>query len=240
MKTELEFLTVHDCRVSLTANTAVVPGVLLEEVEPDFLPVACARASYGNQNKTGRDPSADIKLMQSLAKNKHTGPFEHVSATFLAEVPIFVLREWHRHRTQSYSEISMRYVTKPSSRFWVPDKWRSATDPTGNKQGSGAPLSQEKQDIAFRAYKRGCEEARLAYCEILNTDASREQARAVLPVGMISTMFATANLLNWYRFWKLRNAANAMFEIQVYARRIGEQLGQLYPSAWGALTDYAE
>ena len=75
MKTELEFLTVHDCRVSLTANTAVVPGVLLEEVEPDFLPVACARASYGNQNKTGRDPSADIKLMQSLAKNKHTGPY---------------------------------------------------------------------------------------------------------------------------------------------------------------------
>lgn len=240
MKSELEFLTVHDCRVFPVAKTEIIGGSFEEEFETDMLPVACARASYGNQNKTGRDDDADLKLMQSLARNKHTGPFEHLSVTLFLEAPIFVIREWHRHRTQSYSEISMRYVTKPASRFWIPDKWRSATDPTGNKQGSGGPLPQDAQDAAMAVYKGSCEHAYRDYKALLGLDCSKEQARACLPVGMISSMFATANLLNWYRFWRLRIAPSAMYEIRIYAAHVSNQLSQLYPSAWNTLLNHME
>lgn len=239
-KVDAEFLKFKDCTIAVVAFTAIDKLGQFCEVQADHLPVVTARASYGSQNKTGKDRAKDLRLMKFLAKEQHTGPFEHFSATFFFEAPLFVVREWQRHRTQSYSEVSMRYVSKPASRFWLPDEWRSAVDPTGNKQGSGEPLSDEVQGLAHNLYTSSCSSQFEAYKLLLDGGVCKEQARAVLPVSMISSVFATANILNWSKFVKLRSAPNAMKEIQLYANAIDEKMKHIYPDAWAALMSNGE
>jgi len=104
--------------VQLIASTIVHS----DNFEVDQMPALAARVSHANSGDTGEDVDADKKLMRYLANHKHMTPFEHQSATFKIVLPLFVAREWMRHRTQAYNEISMRYTDDPVGKMFVPER----------------------------------------------------------------------------------------------------------------------
>lgn len=191
---------------------------LVECMGSDLSIVRNARVSYDAEWRTGEDAGKDEKLIRYLLKNGHTSPFEAVTFTFDVKAPIFVFRQWHRHRTWSFNEVSARYAELPEE-FYVPDPTQITTQSTGNKQmrtgdehprGAGwAALMRGHGVVAFDLYR-----------EMLRDGVPRELARAVLPVSTYSHMFATVNLHNLFRFLKLRLHAHAQYEIRVYAEAL--------------------
>ncbi|MFA5075065.1 MAG: FAD-dependent thymidylate synthase [Candidatus Babeliales bacterium] len=198
----------------------------------DQMPVLSARVSHASSGKTGQNPDADLFLMNYLAQNNHLSPFEHQSATFKIVTPLFVAREWMRHRTQSYNEVSMRYSCDPVGKFYYPIQWRKQA--VKNKQSSEGLV--EDQDVCTNILKNAYENAVKAYKTLLEKGVCREQARLVVPVGNYTEFYATANLRNWVAFYKLRIASDAQWEIRQYARCIGEILQKIWPNAWKALS----
>ena len=125
-------------KVELIASTTIHS----EKYISDQMPVLSARVSHAGSGKTGESPEHDIKLMNYLAQHKHMTPFEHQSATFKVVLPLFVAREWMRHRTQSYNEVSMRYSSDPVGKFYYPEIWREQA--TRNKQSSAGNVTDQE------------------------------------------------------------------------------------------------
>jgi thymidylate synthase (FAD) len=196
----------------------------------DFMPCSAARVSFGNEDKTGQDVEKDKKLMQYLAEHQHMTPFQHQFATFLVECPLFVAREWMRHRTQSYNEISRRY-TSDDVEFWVPSVLRGQSK--SNRQASDGVCDNQSElrELIICQY----EIAAKAYQALLDQGVAREQARTVLPQGMITRFYASADLRNWADWYKLRIDDSAQEEIRQCAKRVGDKLTELWPNSWGAL-----
>lgn len=193
------------------------------EGKPDFgSPCECGgRVEYKN---------GDEKLLAYLWNNKHATPFEMAGAIVEVQAPIFVFREWHRHRTQSYNELSARYTALPDL-FYHPhiDRLLNGGQATTNKQSSGATLSS---DTAYRAagilsasYRRSREDYEL----LLSLGVARELARAVIPTAQYSRMRASANLRNWLSFLTLREAPGAQWEIRQYANALHGLLAEAFP-----------
>jgi len=199
----------------------------------DQMPALAARVSHAGDKKTGLDEDADKKLMQYLADHKHMSVFEHQTATFRVVAPLFVFREWHRHRTQSYNEVSMRYTDDPVGKFYYPSEFRKQA--TRNKQSSAGNLegrdAQVARGILSNAYKNSLQ----AYNDLLDIGVCREQARSVVPVGNYSEMYATANLRNWFAFYLLRHSQDAQKEIRDYACAIDEILSEIWTNSWSVL-----
>ncbi len=172
----------------------------------------------------------DEKLLSYLWRNKHTTPFEMGGMTIEVQAPIFVFREWHRHRTQSYNEFSARYSELPDL-FYIPSSERLNTaGDKNNKQATGRAgwkpeYTERVQDIIEAQYRF----ARDAYVSLLNYGVPREIARVIIPVGQYSKMRASANLWNWLRFLKLRLDEHAQFEIRQYAIAVQEILSNSFP-----------
>lgn len=189
-----------------------------------------ARVSYDAEGRP-----EDKKLINYLWSNGHTTPFETVVATFEVQAPIFVLRQWHRHRTQSYNELSARYRELPD-KWYVPEVEQITTQSTDNKQmrtNEQHPLAQSIQEHIDAA----CGDAYADYQVLLDQGCPRELARGVLPVNMYSHMFATANLLNWFRFLGERLHPHAQYEIRVYAEAMVRLLRPLAPDAVDAFLE---
>lgn len=235
---DLVFKTIEECRLELVAHS------MSAEFDPndyhggnygkemDYMPCSAARVSFGNEDKTGNDPEKDKKLMKYLAEHKHMTPFQHQFATFLVECPLFVAREWMRHRTQSYNEISRRY-TSDDLCFWIPDELRGQS--SSNRQASdGLCENQEKLKDAFRWQ---VQQAYEIYESLLTAGVAREQARALLPQGMITKFYASADLRNWAHWYKLRIDDSAQQEIRHYAARVDSVLRELWPNSWSLLAD---
>lgn len=199
----------------------------------DQMPVLSARVSHADSGKTGDNPEEDVKLMNYLAKHKHLTPFEHQYITFKVVLPIFVVREWHRHRTQAYNEISMRYSSDTIGKLFSPIMWREQA--TRNKQSSAGFISGTKQIEANRILEIAYSGSISAYNSLIALNVCREQARIVVPVGNYTEMYASASLRNWFGFCLLRCDPNAQLEIRKYADNIVEILSELYPDSWGAL-----
>jgi thymidylate synthase (FAD) len=229
----LTFKTLDELKIRLVAYTETAMDDFYEREVADMLPVKAARVSHGNEDNVGQDPERDVKLMRYLAAHKHFSPFEHQSATFLIEAPLFVAREWMRHRTQAFNEISMRYTSDPADTFWIPDDFR--TQATKNKQSSAGVF--DDQELAKTIYKNGCTFAYSQYTQLLTLGIAREQARAVLPVGMVTRFFATANLRNWAHWYALRSDEGAQQEIRHYATKVDTILTNMWPNAWGVLKE---
>ena len=195
----------------------------------DLSIVRSARVSYDGHRETGQDLGADYKLINYLWKNGHTSPFESASITFEVKAPIFVFRQWHRHRTQSYNEVSARYK-ELSEEWYLPDSSKITTQHSDNKQMRTDEVNPHSESIRMliQAQNRG---AFKTYKDLLDKGCPRELARSVLPTGTYSHMFATANLLNWFRFLELRLHAHAQYEIRVYAEMILEILENLFPAS---------
>jgi thymidylate synthase (FAD) len=144
---------------------------------------------------------------------------------------LFVAREWMRHRTQSYNEVSMRYSSDPVGKFYYPMEWRKQAKT--NKQSSVGAV--EDQEGCTELLKKAYEFSLNTYHDLQEKGVCREQARSIVPVGNYTEFYATANLRNWVHFYNLRIAPNAQWEIRQYARCIGEIFEELWPDSWRAL-----
>ena len=196
-----------------------------------FLPVSAARVSHGREDKTGEDTDKDIRLMEYLAEHQHFSPFEHQSVTFLVEAPLYVAREWMRHRTQSFNEISMRYTSDPSDTYYIPEVFRAQA--AKNRQASeGQVLNQTEARLA---YGTALSRAKSCYDDLIAMGVAREIARGVLPTSMVTRFYSTANLRNWAHWYKLRSTEDAQLEIRYYASKVDALLYSLWPDAWSCL-----
>lgn len=223
-------------QVALISKTEIV---FSEKFNPDQMPLLAARVSHGNDLKTGENEENDIKLMNFLATHKHMTPFEHTHATFKIVCPLFVAREWHRHRTQSYNEISMRYTSDPVGKFWIPNESDMRINATRNKQSSSGCLSPEIARKITEELKEHYQSTLNLYNKFVNDyQWAREQARCVVPVGNYTEFYATANLRNWAHFANLRCATDAQKEIRCYANTISDMLYEIYPNTWKTLCDH--
>lgn len=205
---------------------------LFESMGSDLSIVRNARVSYDAEWRAGEDEGKDEKLIHYLMKNRHTSPFEAVTFTFDVKAPIFVLRQWHRHRTWSFNEISARYAELPEE-FYVPDTQHITTQSTSNKQ-----MRTSEQHVNAAIYSEmmslHCEEAFRIYKYMLADGVPRELARTILPVATYSHMFATVDLHNLFHFLRLRLHPHAQYEIRVYAEAMLELIRPVVPVAVAA------
>jgi thymidylate synthase (FAD) len=194
-----------------------------------------ARQSYDAPWSAGMDTKSDRNLMKYLMANGHNTPFEVNALTIQVKAPIFVFRQWHRHRTQSYNELSARY-RKLDAEFYVPVLSQITTQSTDNKQMRTD--EQNPHAVLIQNYILNQNTEAFAMYEILlGRGCPRELARSVLPVGTYSTMSATANLHNWMGFLKERLHPHAQYEIRVYAIEVFKILEELYPECMRTFTE---
>jgi len=205
---------------------------LVDHMGSDLSIVRNARVSYDAEWRAGDDAGSDARLINYLYKNGHNTPFEAVTVTFDVKAPIFVYRQWHRHRTQSYNELSARYRELPEE-FYVPEPSLITTQSTDNKQMRTTEQHPDAESIRNKIIASN-RYAFSQYKKMLEMGCPRELARSVLPVGTYSHMFATANLHNWFRFLAERLHPHAQYEIRVYAEAILQLLEPIAPVAVNA------
>ena len=175
--------------------------------------------------------SNDEKLLAFMFNHNHSTPFEFAGMVIEVQATIFVIREWHRHRTQSYNEMSARYAPLPDMNY-VPTKERLFLDAGKNKQAQavdGVELTEEAAEVWLQTVSDFYDRAEVIYQFGLEAGIPKELARIVLPVGRYSRMRASANLRNWLGFVTLRAAPNAQWEIQQFANVVAEILRQQFP-----------
>jgi thymidylate synthase (FAD) len=208
---------------------------LIDSMGNDRSVVRAARVSYDAAWRAGEDQGSDKRLIGYLWKHRHTSPFEVVTFTFEVKAPIFVFRQWHRHRTFSYSELSARYRELPEE-FYVPRPEMIGVQSKDNKQGRDLVAAAKSEESA-RIIDDTCKLAFWRYRTLLEHGVPRELARSVLPLATYSHMFATVNLLNLFRFLTLRSAPDAQYEIRVYALAMRDLVREVVPvcvEAWEA------
>lgn len=204
---------------------------------PD-MEVGIIEAARQSTSRAFKGWSEDAKLLRYLMEHKHDTPFEFAGMIIQVQAPIFVFREWQRHRTQSYNEMSARYIPLPSLYY------RPALQETidrallqgVNKQAQSVRIPSP--DILERipewlmnvdhAYKQ----LEYLYQQALQNGIPKELARITMPVGHYSCMRASANLRNWLAFLTLRLDPNAQFEIRQYAEAVGIIIRSTFPRTW--------
>lgn len=188
--------------------------------------VNAARVSYGKT--TTKLTERDSKLINFLMRHNHTSPFEHNQVSFRIKAPMFVVRQWMRHRMNSYNEISYRYVKSPLE-FYIPNYWRYQDNV--NRQGSVGAFDSEN---LLNEYKNIIENAKKTYELLLENGVAREQARGILPVCAYTEFIYTCNLLSLMHFLNLRIKQDAQFEIRVYAKGLLKLAEPFFPASLGA------
>ena len=184
-------------------------------------------------------PRGDAGLLEHLYKNKHMTPFEMCELVIEVQAPIFVFREWHRHRTQSFNEFSARYSVMPNLHY-IPNKKRLLPKVTANKQESGMfhgalPINLEGTQEALALEQNKVYDN---YDRMLGFGIPKEVARINTPVSRYSKMRAKANLRNWLGFLMLRKAKDAQWEIRQFADVVGNIVEQLWPRAYALFLEH--
>lgn len=179
----------------------------------------------------------DRKLLEHLfcSKPQHSTPFEFAGLVVEAQMPMWVIREWHRHRTQSYNEMSARYEPLPNLNY-VPTYERCKQFSSTNKQAGLAEGAAELTPLSYAAWKvdleKHYEDGEALYRSGLAAGIPKELARNALPLGRYTRMRAQGNLRNWLAFVTLRSDAKAAWEIQEYSRAVEVMLQQLFPRTY--------
>jgi len=190
---------------------------LIDTMGNDMSVVRSARVSYGNETK---GEEADKKLINYLMKHNHGTPFEHLNFTFHIKAPIFIARQWFRHRIGSFNEISGRYV-KLDLDFWSPDEWR-INDKQNLQSSSFKKLSKEEIAELESSLEYTYKYISVTYDHLIAQGVAREQARAILPVGTYTEFYWTVNARSLFNFIKLRTHESAQKEMQDYGNIIYE------------------
>jgi thymidylate synthase (FAD) len=208
---------------------------LVDSMGSDLSIVRAARVSYDADWRTGEDAGKDEALIDYLWRNRHTTPFEAVEFQFEVKAPIFVFRQWHRHRTWSFNEVSGRYAELPDE-FYVPDPDVIGEQSKDNKQGrriGDLPVLDEDRRRS-NDMRVACEQAFDTYHSLIASGCPRELARTVLPLATYSRMFAKVDLRNLFAFLDLRLHEHAQYEIRVYAEALIELARPTAPVAFAA------
>lgn len=224
MRTQIDVLSLGFVR--LVDTMPAEPGAA------DVAIVEAARVSYQNGTSLSRNERG---LIRYLMRNWHTSPFEMAEVKFHIKMPIFIARQWMRHRTASINEVSARYsVLSDETHFPRNFKSQSKT----NKQGSGDGLTDEGQNQASKLTHSAIRSSMQAYSELLKMGVSREQSRIVLPVATYTEFYWKANLLNVMRLLQLRMDHHAQEECQAYAKAIFDLMTEFAPLTMEAFSDY--
>lgn len=187
--------------------------------------VNAARVSFGKYITEMKQ--RDCVLIRYLMQHDHTSPFEHNQLSFRIKAPIYVARQWMRHRMNSYNEISYRYVKAPLE-FYVPNKWRYQD--AINKQGS---IGNFENETLCKQYKQVLQQCAQTYESFLKQGVCREQARGLLPVCTYTEFIYTCNLHSLMHFLRLRLSPEAQYEIRVYAQGLLSLSLPYFPIALG-------
>ncbi|MBP3742160.1 MAG: FAD-dependent thymidylate synthase [Treponema sp.] len=190
--------------------------------------VQSARVSYGEGTKS---VSQDGALIDYLLRHQHTSPFEQVVMTFHLKMPIFVARQWVRHRMGRMNEVSGRYSIMKDE-FYVPEADKVAPQSKDNKQGrSTEAFDKETADKIITQLEEGQKEAYENYSELIDSGLAREIARINLPLSLYTEFYWEMDLHNLFHFLKLRLDSHAQYEIRVYAEVILEMCRKVAPMA---------
>ena len=197
--------------------------------------VQAARVSYGKGTKTVNE---DRGLIRYLMRHMHTTPFEMVELKFHVKLPIFVARQWIRHRTANVNEYSGRYSVMKDE-FYIPERDAIHFQNLRNKQGRREQevpqeLRQKVLDILSSAQQQMYDE----YEQMLESDIARELARINLPLSLYTEWYWKIDLHNLFHFLDLRMDPHAQYEIRVYAEAIAGITKTIVPLAWEAFDDY--
>lgn len=215
--------------------TSKITVELVQSVGSDEMIAKAARVSTLGENTHAEKIDG---LLEYLIKMKHAAPFEHGQMTFRVHAPIFVFREWHRHRTWSYSEESARYKELEPV-FWIPSSERKMVPGPDHKSARPSFVGIEDEDL----YEQVIDTIQASYGfsyeqyqRNLQRGISKEVARCVLPVGIYSSMYATVNSRNVMSFLSLRThepiATHVSYpqkEIEEAARQIEDIFSGLFP-----------
>ncbi len=202
---------------------------LVDYMGSDARIVQTARVSYGEGTKTLRE---DAGLIDYLLRHEHSSPFEHVIFEFHAKMPIFVARQWIRHRTARLNEISGRYSVIKDE-FYIPEASSINFQSKDNKQGRAiddVPVELKEKVISLLAEDQ--QNVYKNYEEMIDDDIARELARINLPLSTYTEWYWQMDLKNMFHFLKLRMDHHAQWEIQEYGRAMAKIVKAVCPLAY--------
>lgn len=198
--------------------------------------VQSARVSYGAGTKSYRQ---DRGLIHYLLRNEHTSPFEQVILTFHCKMPVFVARQWVRHRTARLNEISGRYSVMKDE-FYVPEPEDVCVQSSDNKQGSGEPLPFEEAMDVIRRFESDYKLLYTHYEENLEKGMARELARILLPLSLYTEWYWQIDLHNLFHFIRLRSDSHAQKQIRVFSDALAQCAKAVAPMAYEAFEEHVQ
>jgi len=208
--------------------------ILVDSMGCDADVVDAARTSY---KKGTRKVSDDETLLRYLMRSRHSTPFESCVLKFHVKLPVFVERQFARHRTAGWSEVSARYSELPDE-FYVPDCADVCVQSGANRQGRGDSVSQDEASDFILSCDKVSEFTYQTYQTSLNQGLARELSRINLPVSIYTEKVWWINLHNMLHLLGLRMDGHAQKEIRVYADAMGAVVAELFPQTWKAFLDY--
>lgn len=219
---------------------------VIDYMGDDAAIVQAARVSYGKGTKTLR---SDAGLISYLMRHRHTTPFEMCEIKYHIKLPIFVARQWIRHRTANVNEYSARYSILDNE-FYMPAPEHLAAQSTANRQGRAGLLEGAEAERVYELLKRDAAQAYSDYAEMLNEDGegnpvdpdrdglARELARMNLSLNFYTQWYWKIDLYNLMHFLSLRADEHAQYEIRVYAEVMLDTLERWVPQTFEAFTKY--
>jgi len=224
----------------IVGNSKYVPVLnagfvgLVDHMGDDSSIVQAARVSYGKGTKK---VSEDRGLIRYLVRHSHTTPLEMVEFKFHCKMPIFVARQWIRHRTASVNEYSGRY-SEMSEDMFVPELNTIQKQSSNNKQGRDGEFPRVEKSLIKSYIEQSNDTDQQIYKELLNSGLSKEMARGVLSVNNYTEWYWKIDLHNLFHFLKLRLDAHAQYEIRVFAEAMFDLIKPIVPIACEAFNDY--
>jgi len=208
---------------------------LVDSMGSDDAIVQAARVSYGKgTTKRNRDKA----LIRYLLRHRHSTPFEMVELKFHAKMPIFVARQWVRHRTANINEYSLRY-SEAQHDFYIPEKKDIHFQSKFNMQGrDGAEVPSKLKDKVVKHFEEMSQKTFEIYDELNEAGIARELARGILPVNLYTEWYWKNDLHNIFHFLRLRMDEHAQYEIRVFADAMAKFVKGIVPIAYEAFEDY--
>jgi thymidylate synthase (FAD) len=209
--------------------------ILKDYMGSDESIVQAARVSYGKGTKKNSD---DKGLIAYLLRHRHTTPFEMVELKFHVKLPIFVARQWIRHRTASVNEISARYSVMDHEFYTPADEDLRFQSTTNRQGGSSEDVPEELRAHVLSLLSQGCERGYTEYLEMIEGDIARELARIHLPISLYTQWYWKIDLHNLLHFLALRMDEHSQYEIRVYANAMADIVKDVVPWTWEAFEEF--
>lgn len=208
---------------------------LIDYMGDDLSVVNAARVSYGAESNSMTE--RDKNLIKFLANNNHSTPFRHTCITLRCKAPIFLARQLGKHQVGfSWNEVSRRYKDGEAINIemYAPAKFLKRSEKP--MDGVFDFLDQEVSSTLREEFLHSYKESLKSYHKLIKIGIAPEQARAVLPQGMVTEWIWTGSLYGFYHMWKQRNDIHAQYEARLFAHRISKIMYEQFPICWGALT----